>query len=198
MHDVTVRHRAVDARSSPAFVQSAVYPFNNKMTTPSSFQHAWDAILDALVSACRSHYGSRLRSVAVFGSVGRGTMRGDSDIDLLLLAEPLPNGRIPRIDEFAPVEAAVAPVIGRARDAGIDTRVSAIIRTPAEARAGSPLMFDMTEDARILYDPDVVLGTALDDLKARLNRLGARRIHMGGWWYWDLKPDFKPGEVFDI
>jgi hypothetical protein len=84
------------------------------------------------------------------------------------------------------------------RTVGVDTRISAVIRTPAEVRAGSPLMFDMTEDARILYDPRAVLRDALDDLRRRLDKLGARRIWRDGWWYWDLKPDLRPGETFEI
>jgi hypothetical protein len=38
-----------------------------------------------------------------------------------------------------------------------------VIRTPAEVQAGSPLMLDMTEDARILHDPRGVLTAALRD-----------------------------------
>lgn len=156
------------------------------------------SLLRALVTASERRYGERLVALAVFGSVGRGTMKPDSDIDVLLVVEGLPVGRIPRIEEFAPVESAVAPHIDAARAQGIDTRISAVIRTPAELRAGSPLMFDMTEDARILHDPQAVLANALMDLRRRLARLGARRVWRDGWWYWDLKPDYRSGEVFEV
>jgi len=155
-------------------------------------------LLDAITQAARRLYADRLESVAVFGSVGRGTMRPDSDIDLLVIVDPLPDGRLHRIEEFAPVEAAVVPLLEQAGAAERPTRLSAVIRTPAEARAGSPLMFDMIEDARILYDPHGVLHHALDDLKCRLEALGARRVWRDGWWYWDLKPDLRPGETFTI
>jgi uncharacterized protein len=158
----------------------------------------FDRLLQVVVEESEQLYGERLAAVAVFGSVGRGTMRGDSDIDLLLAVDPLPAGRIPRIEEFAPVEQALAPLIEAARGRGIDTRISAVIRTPEELRAASPLMFDMTEDARILHDPHHVLADALDGLRHRLGRLGARRVWRDGWWYWDLKPDYRPGEVFEV
>lgn len=163
-----------------------------------SLAATFDWLVRALVAASQRQYGERLVALAVFGSVGRGTMRFDSDIDVLLVVERLPVGRIPRIEEFAPVELEVAPLIDAARAGGVDTRISAVIRTPAELRAGSPLMFDMTEDARILHDPRGVLADALSDLKGRLDRLGARRVWQDGWWYWDLKPDYRPGEVFEV
>ena len=76
--------------------------------------------------------------------------------------------------------------------------LSPIFKTPAEVTAGSPLFLDMTDDARILYDRDAFLASAFSDFSARLARLGARRIWRDNTWYWDLKPDYKPGEVFEI
>jgi hypothetical protein len=43
--------------------------------------------VDAVVSALRAVYGHQLRSVAVFGSVARGTARPDSDLDLFILQD---------------------------------------------------------------------------------------------------------------
>jgi uncharacterized protein len=130
----------------------------------SAILSTFERLIDTITAEAHRLYGTRLECLAVFGSVGRGTMRADSDIDLLVVVEPLPNGRLARIEEFAPVETAVAPLLEQVRTVGVDTRISAVIRTPAEVRAGSPLMFDMTEDARILYDPRAVLRDALDDL----------------------------------
>lgn len=64
----------------------------------------FQTIVDALVPASLAVYGDRLLSVAVFGSVVRGTMRPVSDIDLLLVVEDLPNGRMPRVHEFEAVD----------------------------------------------------------------------------------------------
>jgi len=61
-------------------------------------------LLNHLTSLCKEHYGERLVSLAVFGSVGRGTPRPDSDIDLLLVVKDLPVGRIARVKEFAAIE----------------------------------------------------------------------------------------------
>jgi len=55
---------------------------------------------------------------------------------------------------------------------GIDTRLSAVLKTPEEAEAGSPLFLDMTEDARLLYDRDDFFAGRLERLRERLRQLG--------------------------
>ena len=155
-------------------------------------------LLTEVVAACRRHYGSRLAAVAVFGSIGRGTARPDSDIDLLVVADDLPDGRVARATDFTAVEAAVAPAVAEARRAGLGAWLSPVLKTPAEIERGSPLLLDMVDDARILYDREQFLEQALAGLRDRLIRLGARRIWRGSAWIWDLKPDYQPGEVFDL
>ena len=78
------------------------------------------------------------------------------------------------------------------------TELSPVLKTPSEVQQGSPLFLDMLEDARLLVDRDAFLERAFEALRARLARLGARRIWRGNAWFWDLKPDYKPGEVFEL
>jgi predicted nucleotidyltransferase len=155
-------------------------------------------LVDACAEACRTVYGDRLVSMAVFGSVGRGAARPDSDIDLLIVASPLPDGRIPRMQEFEQVEVVLRDdLLAAARD-GVATRLSPIVRTPAEVDAGSPLLLDMVDDAQILLDRDGFLAGVLQRLRERLAARGARRVWRGNAWYWDLMPDYRPGDVFDL
>lgn len=58
---------------------------------------AFREIEEALLAEVRRHYGGRLVSLVIYGSAGRGTMRPDSDIDALIVAEGLPAGRIPSL-----------------------------------------------------------------------------------------------------
>jgi uncharacterized protein len=60
------------------------------------------------------------------------------------------------------------------------------------------LFLDMIDDGRILYDPSGFWKSFLEDFRQRLGRLGARKIVEGDRWYWDLKPDYKIGETFEI
>jgi uncharacterized protein len=146
-----------------------------------------------LREAAKQVYGARLTSLLVFGSVGRGTASPDSDLDLLVIAEDLPHGRMARVREFEAVEQTLTSA------GNLSTvRLSPVIKTPQEAALGSPLFLDMVEDAKIIFDRGGFMQQLLSDLRSRLEKLGARRIWRGNAWYWDLKPDYKPGEVFEI
>jgi hypothetical protein len=162
------------------------------------YQDAFERILAALPAACKAVYGERLRSVAVYGSVARGSMRPDSDIDLLIVADLLPDGRLARSNEFEAVEDLLDPIVKGARAEGVHTMLSAIVKTPAELRLGSFLHLDMTDQARILHDPTGLLRDYLADLAARLKAIGAHRVRKGGGYYWVLKPDFRPGDRIEL
>jgi predicted nucleotidyltransferase len=155
-------------------------------------------LLEHVRAELLAHYGSRLVACAVFGSVGRGTPRHDSDIDLLIVARDLPRGRTSRVEEFVAVETRLEPVLRTAAAQGVSATLSPVFKTPEEVETGSPLFLDLVEDARILHDPSGFLAGYLERLRARLAALGARRVWRGNAWYWDLKPDLKPGEVFSL
>jgi hypothetical protein len=56
----------------------------------------------------------------------------------------------------------------------------------------------MPGDAILLLDRGGVLAAALEDLRQRLRRLGSRRVWVGKQWYWDLKSDYRRGEIIRI
>lgn len=161
-------------------------------------REAFEAILAELPAAAQKVYGERLVSVVVYGSVGRGTPRFDSDIDVLIVAHGLSRRRPERVCEFEQVEDLLAPVLAQAKKEGLYTYLSPVFKTPEEVGQGSLLFLDFVDDARILYDRDNFFANFLQEFKKRLARLGAYKVRYGGTWYWVLKPDYRPGEVFEI
>ena len=75
-------------------------------------------IVDALVRECIRFYRKWLVSIAVFGSVGRGTHGYTSDVDLLLVVDGLPRERIKRIREFDHIENSIECLLVEAHDNG--------------------------------------------------------------------------------
>lgn len=153
---------------------------------------------DKLLAEVKSFYGDRLVSFVVFGSVARETYRFDSDIDLLIIAEGLPKGRMKRVAQFLTVEDRIETFLESLRKEGMNTYISPVFKTPEEAEMGSPLFLDMVEDASILFDRNGFFSKVLERLRNRLKELGAKRVWKGNAWYWVLKPDYKPGEVIEL
>ncbi|TMB39442.1 MAG: HEPN domain-containing protein [Deltaproteobacteria bacterium] len=145
----------------------------------------------------RSHLSERLVSVVLFGSVARGDASPASDIDLLIVAEDLPQGQFARKRLLATADEAFEPELERAEAAGVESRLARIVRTPREAARPIPLYLDLTEDALILHDRGGFFAQVLERARGSVKRLGARRIRHGTTWYWDLKPDFRPGDVVE-
>ncbi len=174
-------------------------PVAGRAEKVSPFPAPFRPLLEALLAACQEYYGDRLVALAVFGSLGRGTAGPESDVDFMIVCRDLPSGRIPRVEEFcARVEPALETLLTQLSARGVHTRLSPVFKTPEELEAGSPLLLDMVEDAVILYDPEGILAGRLRRLRERLAELGARRVWRGEQWYWDLKPDYRPGEVFEL
>lgn len=152
-------------------------------------------VTDAIAVACQDVYGDRLQGVVVFGSVARDRMRPDSDLDLLVVAEPLPRGRLARMDEFDDVDARVAPALTKARRLGATTRVSPIVRTFDELGQGGFLIFDIACDGRVVFDPQGAVTNYLAQVRDRLERRGAKRQTASGERYWVLEPNVRPGDI---
>lgn len=151
-----------------------------------------------LLKLAKIYYKDRLITLSIFGSVGRETMNPESDIDLLIVARKLPMGRINRVREFYCIEKKLEKELKILTKKGIHTSISPIFKTPEEVKMGSPIFLDMIYDSKILYDEKNFFKNFIKEFKKRLKKLKSKRIIQGEKWYWILKPDCKPGEVFEI
>jgi hypothetical protein len=163
-----------------------------------SARDAINQFLDELRRQATAFYGERLVSLAVFGSHASGHATPRSDLDLLIILDSAPPRRRLRLDEFDRLEAALAPALETLATQGWPADLSPVIRTREEAEGFSILYLDMTVHVRILVEREHFLERRLDRMRAELQRLGAERRTIGERWYWVLKKDYRPGEVFDI
>ncbi len=167
-------------------------------TAPQQTSDRLRAVAEAYVQALRDTLGDALVSAVLFGSVARGEAGPTSDIDLLLVVEGLPGSRLARYHLVEPADEAVEPMLEGLRREGIFTDVRPVLKTPEEAARPRLLYLDMVEDAVLLYDRGGFFRSVLDRMRESLRRLGARRLRLGHVRYWDLKPDYRPGEVFEL
>jgi len=161
---------------------------------PESLQEPFRAALSAAAEAWAAEMGERLLSLVLFGSVARGQARASSDIDLVVVAEGFPTSLR---DRRRPLLAAWDRV--RA-DRGLPwVSWNLVTKSPEEARVHSPLFLDIVEDGVLILDRGGLVEQVLSAMRERMRALGSRRVYLDdGTWYWDLKPDFRFGEVVEI
>lgn len=159
---------------------------------------AFEDLQERLLAEVKTLYSNRLVSLVLFGSVARGTPGPESDIDFLIVADPLPDGRMKRVAEFEAVERNLEAHLRTHSQVGVLTCLSPVFKTPTEVKQGSLLFLDMVDDARIIYDKDGFFERYLNDLRKKLQELGARKVQHAGAWYWDLKPNFRKGDIIEL
>lgn len=168
-----------DRRTIPRVPESLQEPFRS----------ALEAAADAWVAG-----GERLISIVLFGSVARAQAGPTSDIDVLLVAEGLPRSLADRRRPFLQ-----AWEHARAARGLPHVEWNLVVKTPDEARVRSPLYLDLVPDGILILDRQGFFAEVLAGMRARMRELGSRRIHLpDGSWYWDLKPDFRFGEVVEL
>jgi len=140
------------------------------------------AVLAPVLEALRKGLGNDLMAVVLFGSRARGEAGPESDWDLLLIAENLPNSPWHRQKQIL----ALLPQSWR-------HQVNVLAYTPSEwfARV-TPLALDIALDGIVLYDNTNALFSArLSALRKQLSDLGLERQAIGEnqWvWLWRDKP----------
>ncbi len=155
-------------------------------------------ILELAVARVFEEFGSALRSLILFGSLARGTAKEESDIDLLLVADGLPESydkrlaMIRSILSFEPIEK-WRSLLWNERH--VYPLVEVIPLTVEEALTTHPFYLDMTESAIMIYDIDFFFTRKLDDLKARLEKIGAfKSVLPSGQRFWVLAKDASAAE----
>jgi hypothetical protein len=164
----------------------------NGPRVPDSVQEPFRSALVAAADAWVVDLRERLVSLVLFGSVARGRAYPTSDIDLLLVAEGLPRSLADRRRPFLEAWERVRATRGLPY-----VEWNLVTKSPDEARVR--LYLDIVEDGLLILDREGFFEAVLSGMRERMRALGSRRVHLAdGSWYWDLKPDFRFGEVVEI
>jgi predicted nucleotidyltransferase len=149
------------------------------------------ADLARYVDVLAARFGADLISVVVFGSQARGEAKPESDVDVLIVIRGLPRNRFARYSGLRDLARQVSDTF--AQD------IAPILLAPEEAERVKPYYLGMLSGHMILYDRDGFFAAVLKRLRGRLAELGSRRyVDKDGYEYWDLKPDWKPGDIIDL
>lgn len=160
----------------------------------------YQSLLDCFSAFIRETCGDQVISIVLYGSVARGEAGPESDVDILLILKEASPVYRQRLQPLIPLmrQLRKQPCWKELEARGLFPSLSILILSKEEAEQNRYLYLDMIESARMLFDRDAFFQIRLDALQMRLRELGARKVRRDGTWYWDLKPDLKPGEVVTL
>lgn len=155
-------------------------------------------IIHQYCNLLQQHFGGRLVSVVVFGSVAQGTAKiNQSDIDVLIVVDEWADDVWVRIRKLVEVEKelSLTPEYQTLSANGVWPSIQNYPLSSKEAAQFHRVYLDMIHDRAIVYDRERRMETYLEELRQKLKQLGSYKvINPDGTWYWVLKPDLKAGE----
>ncbi len=155
-------------------------------------------LVERLLTDLKGRLGDDLLAVALFGSVARGTGHATSDIDLLIVHR---GDAREALGLFIDILLALrrTPEYQALEAEGFLPEPAPLFLTPERLAQHPRVLLDVLDHGVVLHDPERLLDETLKQLRQRLDALGARKVTLpDGTWYWDLKPDWKPGDTIAL
>lgn len=147
----------------------------------------FEKILNEWTQSFCSSLGT-VKSIVRFGSTTRPPLKQDTDIDLFIVLNHLPQNRRERFKFIEPFEIALIDKL-KQHFPDHNFSFSPILRTPEDLEVFSPLYLDMVEHSVMHYDTEKVMQKVLDRTAQWIKKSGAKKINQGLKWYWDLNPN---------
>lgn len=157
-------------------------------------QRAYLPLIELVLARLIDGLGERLRSVLLYGSVARGKAEKDSDIDLLIIADNLPDSYSDRVRLILDLIRGWEDVkASLSRRYGINPNPDIIVLDSREVDPAQPFFLDLAFEGIVLHDRDDFLSSRLQSLRRELQEMGAVRITLpDGRWYWSLPTGAAP------
>lgn len=152
------------------------------------------------VRGIHEHYGNRLVSLDIFGSIARGNANTESDLDVFMIGE-FDDPFASRIDELGLVEH--SGILREELDwlavQGVHCHISWFALRPEEAKNFRPVYLDLADDSIILIDRGKFLQKILVSVRNLMKRWGSQRVWLNrDKWYWVLKPSVRREEAVKV
>lgn len=158
-------------------------------------------VLSLFTDLLKQRLGGSLISVVLYGSIARGNGCKESDVDLLIIQTDAPQVYYQRLEPILETEEEFrkSQPYRTLQQRGLIPYLSCIVLSKEEAEENRYLFLDMIQDSILLLDEEGFFARRLEEMKQRLDALGARKIMLqDGSWYWDLKPGMVAGEEFAL
>ncbi|MBS3934242.1 MAG: nucleotidyltransferase domain-containing protein [Truepera sp.] len=148
----------------------------------------------------QDRYKDKLVSVCLFGSAARGRLRKGSDIDFLVVIKEAYQTYPKRVKEIMPLLASIreTKAYGQLEGFALNLEPSFLISTVDEVMRHPPLLIEISQEGKILFDRDDFLKQELTKVRKAMVRLGSVRKETAHGHYWVLKPGLKSGEVIEL
>lgn len=162
-----------------------------------------EAVLGFSVKAAemlKEGYKERLVSVCLFGSAARGTLRKGSDIDFFVVMKEAGKSYHKSVKDIMPLLTSIRETeeYKRLEEFSLDLEPSFLISSVEEVMQHPPLLIEISQEGKILFDVDDFLKKELNKVGRAMERLGSIKKETAHGHYWVLKPDMKSGEVIAI
>lgn len=136
-----------------------------------------------------SEFGDNLVAIIHFGSTSKDFVKLETDVDLLVVFETTPKNRMEKFRMIEPVEAQLTEKLKVLKGYSLIPSVLAWQRQAFEKL--HPLYLDFIDASEIIYDPYGVAKTIIDKTAHWVQKVGAKKVQVGGLWYWDVNPTRK-------
>lgn len=133
-------------------------------------------MIDRITKDIKALFGKNLVSIVLFGSYATGKQRNISDIDILVVADNLPSTRKERLPLILLISRKYLPQ---------GKTVSIILRSRDEIKNGfeyyNPLLLRISENYKLIYDPERFFLTLMKDIKNRIARKEIQKFADFSW-----------------
>lgn len=154
-------------------------------------------------------FKEEILGVAIFGSVIKNKATEDSDIDILILWKnrpKAPHHKYYKLEEELKDSRQIKSLDEYVKKHGnlkwsfsLKSMVFPIHLDLEEFNANPWILVEFADYGKILYDPNKLLKNKFNYIHKRLKELSSKKIILeDGKYYWDLKPDWKPGDIVKL